>query len=106
MVRMMKMTCHSESQLERKFCKKIQELGGMALKFTSPSQAGVPDRIILMPEGKIYFVEMKCETGRVRAIQKYIFEKFEKLGFKVHIINSDDAIKSFMEKIISVKKNE
>lgn len=91
----------SENQLEEKLRKKIKELGGIALKFVSPGRAGVPDRIILMPQGKIYFVEMKSPRGEVNPIQKYVFEKFEKLGFKVHILNSDDAIKNFLEKIIS-----
>lgn len=91
----------SENQLEEKLRKKIKELGGIALKFVSPGRAGVPDRIILMPQGKIYFVEMKSPRGEVNPIQKYVFEKFEELGFKVHILNSDDAIKNFLEKIIS-----
>lgn len=91
----------SENQLEEKLRKKIKELGGIALKFVSPGCAGVPDRIILMPQGKIYFVEMKSPRGEVNPIQKYVFEKFEEVGFKVHILNSDDAIKNFLEKIIS-----
>ena len=90
---------HSESQLEKKFCEKIKSFGGMALKFVSPGRAGVPDRIILLPNGKIYFVEMKSSIGKTSIIQEYIFEKFERLGFKVHIINSDDAIKNFFAEI-------
>lgn len=89
----------SESQLEEKFCKKIKKIGGMALKFMSPGRAGVPDRIILMPGGKIYFVEMKSSNGPVNPIQEYIFEKFEELGFKVHILNSENSVKKFLEKI-------
>ncbi len=94
----------SENQLEEKLVKKIKEMGGMALKFVSPGRAGVPDRIILMPKGKIYFVEMKSPRGEVNPIQEYIFEKFEKLGFKVHILNSENSVKKFLEKLESTIK--
>ena len=90
---------HSESQLEKIFCDKIKKLGGLPLKFVSPGRAGVPDRIILLPGGKFYFVEMKNEIGKTSIIQEYIFEKFAKLGFKVHIINSVESMKNFLSGI-------
>ena len=93
------MIYHSESQLERKLFERVKKMGGMCLKFVSPGRAGVPDRIILMPEGKIYFVEMKSPRGEINPIQEYVFEKFSRLGFKVHIINSDEAIKNFLQEI-------
>ena len=89
----------SESQLEEKLCKKIKELGGMALKFISPGRAGVPDRIILMPCRKIYFVEMKSLRGEINPIQEYVVEKFKNLGFEVKILNSDEKIKNFLQEI-------
>ena len=90
---------HSESQLERKFFDKVKHLGGMPLKFISPGRAGVPDRIVLMPKGKIYFVEMKNEIGQTSPIQDYIFAQFKKLGFKVHIINSVESLEKFIGEI-------
>ena len=95
----MKMIYLSESQLERKFYDKVKRLGGLPLKFVSPGRAGVPDRIVLMPEGKIYFVEMKSEVGQTSAIQKYIFSKFTKLGFKVNIIHNEKTLEKFLSEI-------
>ena len=95
----MMMISHSESQLERKLFEQIKKMGGMALKFISPGRAGVPDRIILMPGGKIYFVEMKSPRGEVNPIQEYVFEKFKNLGFEVNILNSDEKIKNFIQEI-------
>ena len=89
----------SESQLERKFYDKVKRLGGLPLKFVSPGRAGVPDRIVLMPKGKIYFVEMKSEVGQTSDIQKYIFSKFTKLGFKVHIIHNEKTLEKFLSEI-------
>ena len=96
---MMKTTYHSESQLERKFCDKIKHFGGLPLKFISPGRAGVPDRIVLLPGGKIYFVELKNEVGKTSIIQEYVFEKFERLGFKVKIINSVESLNNFLQEV-------
>ena len=99
---MMKTIYHSESQLEKNFCLKIKKLGGLPLKFISPGRAGVPDRIVLMPKGKIYFVEMKNEIGKTSLIQDYVFKVFTDFGFKVHIINSVESLENFLSEI----KNE
>ena len=44
-------------------------MGGIALKFTSPGMAGMPDRLVLLPEGKIYFVELKAPDMDLRPLQ-------------------------------------
>lgn len=50
-----------ESTLEKYLVKEITKLNGLCLKWVAPGTRGVPDRIIIMPEGKTYFVEMKQE---------------------------------------------
>ncbi|CAC9041432.1 VRR-NUC domain-containing protein [Staphylococcus aureus] len=47
-----------ESTLEKYLVKEITKLNGLCLKWVAPGTRGVPDRIIIMPEGKTYFVEM------------------------------------------------
>lgn len=50
-----------EKEIEQYFCKAVKtQLSGWPLKFTSPGQNGMPDRIVLLPGGKIYFVELKA----------------------------------------------
>ena len=49
-----------EKTVEKELCDRIKnDLGGWALKFVSPGQNGVPDRIVLVPYGRIYFVETR-----------------------------------------------
>lgn len=50
-----------ESAVEKKLVDGVREMGGECLKFVSPSMAGVPDRIILLPGGRVSFVEVKRE---------------------------------------------
>ena len=89
----------TEKQIETRFCKAVKKIGGMALKFSAQFKAGVPDRIVLMPEGKIYFVELKRENGAVSEIQKYVFKEFEELGFPVHVISSAKMIEEFIAEV-------
>ena len=49
-----------EQALERKLRLEVKAKGGLALKFVSPERAGVPDRLVLIPEGRVYFIELKA----------------------------------------------
>ena len=55
----------SESSIERYLVNGVKKLNGMCLKFVSPGTPGVPDRIIITPDGRIIFAELKTETGRI-----------------------------------------
>ncbi|UXV14884.1 VRR-NUC domain-containing protein [Mammaliicoccus sciuri] len=89
-----------ESKIEKYLKNEIEKMGGMCLKFTS-SINGVPDRIILMPEHKIYFVELKNETGKVRKTQAYIHRRFNKLGFPVYVPSSKKEVDEFIREVVS-----
>ena len=53
---------YSEKRVEEALSRAVKRLGGMEVKFVSPGLDGVPDRIVLLPGGKVAFVEMKA-TG-------------------------------------------
>lgn len=61
----------TEKALEKAFVRKVQEHGGITYKFVSPGNAGVPDRIVIAPDGWVWFVELKTETGRLSKMQEY-----------------------------------
>lgn len=44
-------------------------MGGLAPKFTSPGFDGVPDRLILLPGGKVAFIELKAPGKTLRPLQ-------------------------------------
>ena len=85
-----------EKEIEMKLKEKIQRLGGWALKFASPGYAGVPDRLVLLPQGKLVFVELKTPGKTLRPLQQKRKEQLEDLGFKVYIIDSTKAIERFL----------
>lgn len=91
-----------ESFIEEKLTKAVKQNGGVCWKFTSPGTAGVPDRIILMPEGRIAFVEVKAPGEKPRPLQLSRHRLLRRLGFKVYVLDALEDI----EKIISELKND
>ena len=59
-----------EKQIERYLVDRVKLLGGRAYKFTSPAHRGVADRVVCLPNGQTWFVEVKTEGGRLSALQK------------------------------------
>ena len=81
-----------EKEVEKYLVEQCSRRGYMCLKFTSPSTAGVPDRIILSRYGT-YFAELKRpEGGRISPLQKATFDQFAKHGQMVYIIRSKEDV--------------
>ena len=72
-----------EATLERKLKKRIENEGGLCLKWVSPGYTGVPDRIVLMKGGVIAFVETKRPGQRERQRQAFVQARLRKMGFPV-----------------------
>ena len=89
-----------EARIENRLTKEIEKIGGKALKFTSPGITGVPDRIVLLPHGKIVFVELKAPGEKPSPIQKYRAKELRALGFEVKCI---DSVKGIIELINEVR---
>lgn len=88
-----------ESKVENRLKKEIELIGGKALKFVSPGTAGVPDRIVLLPGGRIVFVELKAPGKKPRPMQEYRIKELKALGFEVRIIDSVEEVIKFVEEI-------
>jgi hypothetical protein len=89
-----------ESEIERRMVKMIKDRGGLCYKFVSPSNPGVPDRIVVIPPGRVIFVELKTEIGRLSNIQKWQRGEFQKRGADVRVIHGWDAAKDFVNEVL------
>lgn len=87
----------SEKKLERNLVAKVKELKGWAIKLLPFQVAGLPDRLVLMPFGKMYFVEMKSTGKKPTKIQIIIHKRLEALGFPVHVIDTTEKLIKFIE---------
>lgn len=88
-----------EKEVERALVKKTEERGGMAWKFVSPGKSGVPDRIILFPNGKMGFVELKAPGKKMRPLQKKRKKQLEDLGFQVFTVDRIERIEGVLNAI-------
>lgn len=81
-----------ETQIEAYLRDKAKQHGGYALKWVCPSWNGVPDRILLLPGGRIVFVELKSPGKTARPNQLRWQERLKSLGFKAYIADSKKEI--------------
>lgn len=89
-----------ESTLERRFVNMVRKAGGRAYKFVSPGNLGVPDRIAILPRGRIWFVELKTETGRLSQVQKRQIDTLRALGMNVFVLWGEKGLQRFREEVI------
>lgn len=88
-----------EATIEHRLVTGVKKAGGWALKFVSPGHAGVPDRIVLLPEGRLIFVELKTKTGRLTPLQIETHNKLRDLGFEVRTLYGKDYVEGFLREV-------
>ena len=88
-----------EQEIEQKLVRTVRQMGGLAPKFTSPGMAGVPDRLILLPGGRVFFAEVKALGKQLRPLQKRRKAQLEQLGFRVYVIDNPAAIAGMIQEI-------
>lgn len=88
-----------EKEIESRLSKSVKSVGGIALKFVSPGFAGMPDRLVLLPDEKIAFVELKANGKKPRALQLARHKMLKQLGFKVYVIDDVKQIGEMIDEI-------
>nr|DAI53937.1 MAG TPA: Nuclease [Caudoviricetes sp.] len=96
----------SEKEIENHLVRKIKNKKGIAYKFTSPGNSGVPDRLCLLPNGKIFFVELKSPGKKPRALQVNQITKITKLGQRVYVLDSKEKVDEVLETELSNWKED
>ena len=81
-----------EQEIEKQLVAEVNACDGKALKFMSPGCVGVPDRIVLLPGGKLGFVEVKSPGKKPRPIQERRIRQLRALGFLVFVVDGKEQI--------------
>ena len=89
-----------EKTTEQALTKAVKSYGGIAVKLVSPGFAGMPDRLVLLPGGRLGFVEVKAPDRKPRAIQEVRHKQLRQLGFKVYVLDSKEQIGGVIDDII------
>ena len=88
-----------EKDIEKKLSLMVKKAGGIAVKFVSPSFDGMPDRLVLLPQGKMGFVEVKAPGGKPRPLQTARHQLLRRLGFKVYVLDNAEDIPRVLDEI-------
>jgi len=81
-----------EKTIEQRLVAKARQAGGLAVKWTSPGFAGVPDRIVFLPGGRIILVELKAPGQKATVLQDRVHEILRDLGADVRVIDSKEQV--------------
>ena len=92
---------YTEKQVEQALRTQVKKRGGLVVKFVSPGFAGVPDRIVLFPDGRMAFVELKAPGEKMRPLQLKRKKQLEQLGFPVYCIDDKERIGGILDEIQS-----
>lgn len=89
-----------ESVVEKQFVEAVRAAGGQALKFTSQTMNGVPDRLVLLLGGKCAFVELKAPGKQMRLLQRKRRQQLEALGFPVFCVDRPEQIQPAINALV------
>ena len=89
----------NEKQIENKLTAAVKKAGGIAPKLVCPGFAGMPDRLILLPDGHVGFVELKAPGKKPRPLQLARHRLLRELGFKVYVIDDIAQIGGMLDEL-------
>lgn len=90
-----------EKEVEKFLVREVKKIGGISFKFISPGNAGVPDRIVILPTGKVVFVELKTDRGKLTKLQEVQIKKISDLGADARVLRGIEGVKEFINEIQS-----
>lgn len=86
---------NSEKYLERKLVERVKAIGGMCVKIHNPYYRGLPDRLIILPDGGIVWVELKTLGKKPTKLQQLAHEELRKREQVVFVIDSEKKLNEF-----------
>lgn len=90
----------SEKTIERLLVDTVHKHKGWAIKMICTFISGLPDRLVLLPGGVIFFAELKSTGEKPSPIQLIVHERLRQLGFKVYIIDSTEGVRTILDRYL------
>ena len=88
-----------EKTIEQKLVRAVKVKGGICPKLVCPGMAGMPDRLVLLPDGKMGFVEVKAPGEKPRPLQTARHRILEWLGYRVYVLDNPEKIGEIIDGI-------
>lgn len=90
----------SEKVIEKRLNAEVKSLGGWSLKLLSTYVTGLPDRMVLLPGGVIFFAEIKSTGKKPTPVQRLVHDKIRRLGFTVYVIDSLEQLNKILNNLL------
>lgn len=90
----------SEKVIEKRLNAEVKSLGGWSLKLLCQFVTGLPDRLVLLPDGVIFFAEIKTTGKKPSPVQALVHKKLRALGFTVHVIDSLKQLNQILNNLL------
>jgi hypothetical protein len=90
----------SEKVIEKRLNAEVKSLGGWSLKLLCQFVTGLPDRLVLLPGGVIFFAEIKSTGKKPTKIQELVHERLRRLGFTVYVIDSLEQLNQILNTLL------
>lgn len=88
-----------EKEIEQALVKAVKAAGGMCPKWVAVGMNGFPDRMILLPHGRVAFAEIKAPGKKPRRLQTIRHQQLRILGFKVYVIDGTEQIPEVIKEV-------
>jgi len=90
----------SEKLIEKQLTAEVNLLQGWSIKLLCTYVTGLPDRLVLLPGGILFFAELKSTGKKPTTVQKLVHEKIRRLGFTVYVIDSLEQLNEIFNKLL------
>ncbi|MGY4541159.1 hypothetical protein ACVWY0_001068 [Arthrobacter sp. UYNi723] len=88
-----------EGIIDKHLLKQCKALKFMCLKFTSPGNNGVPDRVVI-GNGQTVFIELKRPGKGPRRLQKEVIAEMRSHGAEVRVANTTEQVDDLLAELI------
>ena len=89
-----------ERDIERRVCEYARFRDLLVYKFTSPARAAVPDRVFILPNGRVFFIEFKRPGAKPTPAQAREHERLLKQNVPVFVIDDVNMGKTLIDGMI------
>lgn len=89
-----------EKELEQRIVAHCKRNNVLCYKFVSPAHAGVPDRLLVFPNGRVGFVEVKAPGGKLSALQKYELGQLRTRGVAANVFWDFDSFSLWLKQFL------
>ncbi len=87
----------NEADVESALYEGVEALGGLCIKLNPLWNIGIPDRLVLLPGGRIIFVELKKPDGKLHGKQRKWWPRtLARLGFRLEVLWSVEQVECFL----------